>query len=257
MEFGVMDTSPARAAQQFLQEWRGGGLTCLKCSRSITGSLVRRNADVYHAACAPADRPIRAPVAPSTAIIGMIGGVAASFNVINTIRAKNGAQDHDKLEGGCFSRSIDRGLTELRVNHAATVAGKFEHLAADGGRLAWGFQVFDTPLGQQVMRDVRAGTIRGCSVGFTKLQCRWDDYVEIVEDADLIEISILRGSTPALWDTCPSRIPNSLAEYRAKASLRAADRVPYAVALWKLSCSPCCTWPSRPQSSVGPAACEP
>ena len=29
---------------------------------------------------------------------------------------------------------------------------------------------------------------------------------------------------------CPSRIPNSLAECRAKATLRAADRVPYAVA---------------------------
>ena len=29
---------------------------------------------------------------------------------------------------------------------------------------------------------------------------------------------------------CPSRIPNSLVEYRAKATLRAADRVPYAVA---------------------------
>ena len=27
--------------------------------------------------------------------------------------------------------------------------------------------------------------------------------------------------------------------------------------VWKLSCSPCSTWPSRPQSSVGPAACEP
>ena len=30
--------------------------------------------------------------------------------------------------------------------------------------------------------------------------------------------------------SCPSRIPNSLAECRAKATLRAADRVPYAVA---------------------------
>ena len=38
------------------------------------------------------------------------------------------------------------------------------------------------------------------------------------------------SSAKAVWARCPSRIPNSLAEYRAKAMLRAADRVPYAVA---------------------------
>ena len=43
--------------------------------------------------------------------------------------------------------------------------------------------------------------------------------------------SIATSTIPtALARGCPSRIPNSLAECRAKATLRAADRVPYAVA---------------------------
>ena len=39
-----------------------------------------------------------------------------------------------------------------------------------------------------------------------------------------------RAARPFNGTPCPSRIPNSLAECRAKATLRAADRVPYAVA---------------------------
>ncbi len=199
MEFGVLDTQPTSRVADLMEAWRAGRLRCATSGQPIRGRFVRRDGQVYHPDHAPADRPIRATVAPASAIIGRI---AARFNVINAIRAKNGAQHHDKLASGCFSRSIDRGQTQLRVNHAATVAGRFERLTAYAGRLVWAFQVFDTPLGQQVMRDVRAGTIiRGCSIGYTRLQRRWDDFVEIIEDADLIEISILKGSTPALSDT--------------------------------------------------------
>ena len=198
MEFGVLDTQPTGRVAILMEAWRAGRLRCATSGQVIHGRFVRRNGQVFHPDHVPTDS--RAPVAPSTAIIGRIGGVAARFDVVNGIRSK-GVTVHDRLRSGCFRRSIDRGRTQLRLNHGGVIRGQFRRLAEDAGHLVWEFTLDDTPVGRGVLTDVASGAITGCSIGYTRLQRRWDGYVEIIEDADLAEISILKGRSSALWDT--------------------------------------------------------
>ncbi len=202
MEHAVVDTQQTTGRVADLMEaWRAGRLRCATSGQVIRGRFVRRDGQVYHPDHAPADRPIRATVAPASTIIGRIGGVAARFNVINAIRAKNGAQHHDKLASGCFARSIDRGQTQLRLNHGAVVGGQFRRLSEDAGCLVWEFTLDDTPVGRGVLHDVASGAVTACSIGYTTHERAWDGSVEVVQDADLIEISILKNAKPAIWDT--------------------------------------------------------
>ena len=64
---------------------------------------------------------------------------------------------------------------------------------------------------------------------------------------------------PYRWSRNPVRLEFQILSLNAGRRQRCVPPIvcPTLSRVWKLSCSPCSTWPSRPQSSVGPAACEP
>lgn len=94
---------------------------------------------------------------------------------------------------------VRRGGQRLCFSHEEVIEGRFTRLAIDAGQLVFRFEVTNTQLGRQVIRDIERGYLRGASIGIGGIVSRWKSYVREIHRAELVEISIARN--PALWDT--------------------------------------------------------
>ena len=200
------DLSGYRAGpQQFLRQWRSGKLPCAKCLSPIRGDkAVGRLGGYYHPSHAPpVPRPVqvraKTPTSPTTParVLGTIQGVALSFGVPCYIAATG--------ESECFtSGAMDAGLgdqTQLLVNHMGSgLRGQFTVLREDAKELAFRFALLDDACNRDVLRQVRAGAIRGCSVGFRSEVSDYDRRrVLLHRRTRLTEISLCRGSSRPAW----------------------------------------------------------
>ena len=200
MEYAVAGRASPEV-NDFLRAWRGGTLRCAQCQQPIVGRRVVGGGGLsYHPSHAP--RPAVASRAASPAVAGTLIGAAVNMNETHGIRPRGTTyRAHELFSLDCFDDSLRRGGQQLRLNHMSQIPGQFRRLAIDAGSLTFEFCVDDSPLGRDVLDDVRARRVTTCSVGFNRKQSRFDRTTEIIQDAELVEISLLRNCTPALPDT--------------------------------------------------------
>ena len=111
----------------------------------------------------------------------------------------HGQSTRERYLPGCFDASILRGGQLLRLNHQEVIRGRFVHIREDGGELRFAFELHDTPLGRGILRDVRAVAIRHCSVAYQVVSAAFRNKVDEISEANLTEISVLRGLRPSWY----------------------------------------------------------
>ena len=128
--------------------------------------------------------------------------MAATFGSSYLLSQANGNFcSYEKLNSGVFGESLQRGGQRLRLNHGAPIPGRFLRLGDDARALRFEFEVRASSLGHQVMGEVQSGAISKCSLGFNTLASRYEGQVRVISAADLQEISVLKGTQAAYWDT--------------------------------------------------------
>jgi HK97 family phage prohead protease len=195
---------PTELAKRFLSN-----RVCAGCSQRIAESVehVVRNGFVFHPSCGRKYTE-RAAVSPTGdtrkgGSIGTISGRAAPLGRWTLIRHRDGFDFHEQFALGAFDRHLDRGDVALQVDHNGVAIPGELRLVHGGHALDFTFDVHDTPLGREVLRWMRAGECRGCSVRYDHADIRFDPFMrgEVIVSARLIEISLMRARRPAWWGT--------------------------------------------------------
>ena len=201
MEYAIAGASSRTSATEFLKAWRGGTLRCATCQQPIRGpQVVGGGRAAFHPSHAP--RPAVASRAARPALAGTLVGSACSLNETHGLQPRGTTyRAHERFTPDCFDGSLHRGGQQLRLNHTSQIPGTFRRLAVDAGRVVFEFCVDGSPLGREVLGAVRAGDIKHCSIGFTTTRSRFDRATEVIQTATLVEISLLRGTSPALPST--------------------------------------------------------
>lgn len=203
IEYGVdgLPLASRRIPPQIEQFYRER-VTCAHCHQRINWPQVRivtRGLHVFHPSCAQrAPTVVDKPAAPR--VIASLSGVAVTFDRAGcAIFDRDGSVDHERYAIDCFDASLARGGQELRINHGLTVRGTFQHIRVDNRQLCFRFTLFDGALEQRTLDEIRRGECRGCSVGYRRGQQRRDRYILEHQRADLIEISVVLGSSRPAW----------------------------------------------------------
>jgi HK97 family phage prohead protease len=135
-------------------------------------------------------------------VIGTIAGLALPFGVPCYVPPNDSplSNRQEMFKHTAFDASIQRGGQELRIDHTERVPGQLA-LSADN-HLRFRFRIFDTAVGRTLLKSVEDGEITGASISFREIRARFNAMkVEVVEEAELVEISLCRRGIPTWFDT--------------------------------------------------------
>jgi HK97 family phage prohead protease len=195
---------------EFVRDWRANRATCRRCGQRIlsVSRLVTRGDECFHADCAKRhDQQQQRQAAPSTAqtAIGTVVGIALPFGVPCSIEHRTADGDvfsrSEQFAHGAFTESIERGGQALKIDHCTAVPGRLT-LFGEGPDLRFRFRVHDSMVGRRLLDHVRRDEARGASIAFRARRIHYGfAHVEVVDEAELTEISVCIDGKPAWYST--------------------------------------------------------
>jgi phage head maturation protease len=137
-------------------------------------------------------------------VIGTVAGIALPFGVPCSIEHRTADGDvfsrSEQFKHDAFAESIERGGQVLKIDHAATVPGVLTLF--EGPDLRFRFRIHDSVVGLRLLDHVRRGEARGASIAFRARRMHYGfAHVEVVEAAELNEVSICLAAKPAWYGT--------------------------------------------------------
>lgn len=103
--------------------------------------------------------------------------------------------DHhdDVIMKGAFVESLKKRTPKLAYQHDVTkLVGVIKAAEEDDNGLLVRGEFLNTPLGQQVYEEVKAGAITQMSIGFSTSEAEFDDRgVRLIKEIDLYEVSFV------------------------------------------------------------------
>jgi HK97 family phage prohead protease len=164
----------------------------------------------------------------------VVSGIAVPYDQETEIWEKSGRHFREVFRFGAFAKSIrDRGsrvkLLALHDQQGRFALGKAISLKEDPRGLLAEFQLSNTRDADEVLNQIREGTLTDLSIGFQPVKDRWNRARTLVErlEAKLIEVSVvnvgayegavLTGTRAAQTDGTPAfYMPRAQAQARAQ-----------------------------------------
>jgi HK97 family phage prohead protease len=193
----------ARAPERVLQALAVP--VCAGCAQPIAATVRRVviGASVFHPTCGERHRAAH-PTPPTTsALLGVVTGRALPYESWCSIYYPDGQfHSYELYRRGAFDSAVSRRV-DLRIEHRPVAVQGRMLLQPSPDGLDFVFFVQDTPLGRTVRARMQRGENRGCSVGYNRPRRQWDAQRggEIIECADLIEISLCFDKSPSWYGT--------------------------------------------------------
>lgn len=190
-----------RVSDDMLKHWRAG-LHCAHCRQpiapAVTPTVIRDSA--FHPSCARRqDVQQRSAPAATPQTIGAICGIALPFNQQCLVPLGDGRTRSERFLPDAFDASIARGGQTIQIGHSdIPVPGRLQLFT--GTDLRFRLRVSDSLFGRATLERAKREEFRGASIRFKALKENWNDrHVTVVEQADLIEISLSTLSQRPAW----------------------------------------------------------
>lgn len=113
---------------------------------------------------------------------GTVVGYGAVFGNID--------QGFDRIEAGAFRKSITGRMSLPMLHEHRDTVGVWQSISEDVKGLQVSGKISNTQLGRDVRTLAKDGAVTGLSIGYLPTKHRYDGDVRVLEEVDLLEISL-------------------------------------------------------------------